>query len=73
MTQSMEWEYKVELVDPYLLDWRASQGWELVSLAPRVKPVIGGMRGGDVVAVLKRPRLGPFRSRAEGRGWREEL
>ncbi len=64
----MEWEYKVELVGNtgadqtlrHVLNARGAQGWELVSLAPRVKPVIGQLQGGDLLAVFKRPGVGAF-------------
>ena len=65
----MEWEYLVQLVDntdmnsgrlQHVLNWRSSQGWELVSLAPRVKPVMGQLQGGDVMAVFKRAGVGSF-------------
>jgi hypothetical protein len=60
------WEYVCEIIDnaeaatclPHLLNWRGSEGWELVSLAPRVKPVLGGTQGGDMVAAFKRPGTG---------------
>jgi hypothetical protein len=42
------------------LNWRGSQGWELVSFAPRVKSVISGSQGGDMVEVFKGPGLGSF-------------
>jgi hypothetical protein len=62
------WEYLTELVDNavvvtrlrHLLNLRGSEGWELVSFSARVKPVMGGTQGGDLVAVFKRPGLGPF-------------
>jgi len=64
----MEWEYKVELILHagaektlrHVLNARGAQGWELVSLAPRVKPVIGQLQGGDMLAVFKRPGTGAF-------------
>lgn len=64
----MEWEYVVEIVDNSgaggtlrnLLNWRGSEGWELVSLAPRVKPFMGQLQGGDMFAVFKRPGVGKF-------------
>lgn len=37
-----------------------ADGWELVSFAPRVKSVVGGLSGGDLIAVFKQPGLGAF-------------
>ena len=62
------WEYANDIVENeavpkrlhHVLNWRGSQGWELVSLTPRVKSFMGSSQGGDVVAVFKRPGLGPF-------------
>lgn len=61
------WEYATDVVGNaemprlrHVLNWRGSEGWELVSLAPRVKPVIGAMQGGDFVLVFKRHGLGSF-------------
>jgi hypothetical protein len=62
------WEYKVELVDNTgaekrlrnVLNARGAEGWELVSLAPRVKSAIGSVTGGDLFAVFKRPGVGTF-------------
>jgi hypothetical protein len=62
------WEYKVDLVENtgaesklrHILNARGAQGWELVSLAPRVKPVLGQLQGGDLLVVFKRPGLGKF-------------
>ena len=66
MIRPMEWEYKVELVVNtgaeqtlhHVLNARGAEGWELVSLAPRVKPVIGQLQGGDLLAIFKRPGAG---------------
>ncbi len=63
-----QWEYAFNVVSNqdveqtlrHVLNWRGSQGWELVSLSPRVKPVIGGLQGGDMIAVFKRRGLGSF-------------
>jgi hypothetical protein len=62
------WEYRVDVIDNteitarlrHVLKHRGSQGWELVSLAPRVKPFLGQQQGGDMIAVFKRPGLGSF-------------
>jgi hypothetical protein len=63
-----QWEYKVEVIDntgaerrlASVLNLRGSEGWELVSLAPRVKSAIGNLTGGDLFAVFKRPGVGKF-------------
>jgi hypothetical protein len=63
-----QWEYAVDLIQNrgaevtlrHFLNWRGSEGWELVSLAPRVKPFMGEVQGGDLIAVFKRPGLGKF-------------
>jgi hypothetical protein len=61
-------EYKVELIDNtgaekrlrHILNARGAEGWELVSLAPRVKSAVGSLTGGDLFAVFKRSGLGAF-------------
>jgi hypothetical protein len=63
-----QWEYKVDLIENtgadvklhHVLNCRGSEGWELVSLAPRVKSVIGSSQGGDMIAVFKRRGVGSW-------------
>jgi hypothetical protein len=63
-----QWEYKVELIENtgadvklhHVLNRRGSEGWELVSLAPRVKSAMGGIQGGDMIAVFKRQGVGTW-------------
>jgi hypothetical protein len=70
------WEYLTELVHnvgapkrlQHLLNWRGSDGWELVALTPRVKAeFMMNNLGGDMLAIFKRPGLGKFdKSAARG-------
>jgi hypothetical protein len=64
----VQWEYKVDLISNtgaeqrlrHVLNARGADGWELVSLAPRVKSAVGNITGGDLFAVFKRPGVGKF-------------
>jgi hypothetical protein len=62
------WQYVYDIIEnselnkrlPHVLNWRGSEGWELVSLGPRMDAVLGGAQGGDLIAAFKRPGVGAF-------------
>lgn len=63
-----QWRYTYSIIENselakrlrHVLNWRGSEGWELVNLSPMVKPFLGESQGGSVIVTFRKPGLGEF-------------